>query len=74
MSIGIRFKKLYKSLMENQNKKTGDQQEVHLKTNARDLGKSHFLEQTEEQIMEEAAVNEYKEIEKSLGKISEMYK
>jgi hypothetical protein len=44
------------------------------KNNTPNLSKSHFIEQSQEELLEEVAVNEYKEIEKSIYRISEMYK
>ena len=38
------------------------------------LSKSHFLEPSQGQVLQEMASNEYKDIEKSIHEISEMYK
>ena len=75
MQIGLKFKEIHRA--KNNMKTSG--QNVSANTSAAsatspNISRSLFLEQSQEDMMEEIASMEYREIEKSISNISQMYK
>ena len=75
MQIGLKFKEIHRA--KNNMKTSG--QNVSANTSAAsatspNISRSLFLEQSQEDMMEEISSMEYREIEKSISNISQMYK
>ena len=78
LQVGLKLKQVYTAQSNRQEKKGNSRsppsQQGTAPTNTPNISRSLFLEQSQEEVMEEIAANEYRDIEQSIGKISEMYK
>ena len=75
LQIGLKFKEIH--LAKNNIKTSGSNTSANTSVaskNSPNISRSLFLEQSQEEMMEEIAANEYKDIERSINNISEMYK
>ena len=68
LQVGFKFKQIHQTRTANP---TSPNPAIKDSPN---ISRSLFLEQSQDEMMEEVAASEYKDIEKSIGKISEMYK
>jgi t-SNARE complex subunit (syntaxin) len=73
LEASIKFQKLSEECARGQYK-SDEKPDSNGEQRAPDLNRPHFIEQSQEDLMEEVARSEYKSIEKSIHKISDMYK